>query len=117
MGTWSAGNFQNDAALDFVEDVLKTATTEVEAFSASPRGGIEDLDVVLAGMAIHLALHEHCNASAPNLDLALNLREKVLRIYDEQIDSLKPKDDHKAQRRAIIEDTLRKYETTAREGG
>src|SRR5262249_40664779 len=117
MGTWGPSNFENDAALDLVEDVLKGATTEVEAFCASGRAGVEDLDAILAAVAVHLALHGQCNASAPTLELVATLREKVLRIYDEEIDSLNPQDDYKVQRRATIEDTLRRYEAAAREGG
>jgi hypothetical protein len=115
MGTWGPGNFQNDAALDFVGRVLRSVTTKVEAFHASDRVDIDDLDVVLAGLAIHLALHENCNAIVPSLEFVLSLRDKILRIYDEQIDSLSPQGDHKAERRAAIEDTLRRYETAARQ--
>ena len=115
MGTWGSGNFENDAALGLVEDVLKSATSEVEAFCASDRVGIEDLEEIVAGVAIHLALHEHCHATAPKLNLVLGLREKILRIYDEQVDSLDPQDDYKAQRRATIADTLRRYEAAARQ--
>src|SRR5262245_26265019 len=115
MGTWGPGNFENDAALDMVEEVRAAATAEVEAFCGSDQVGIEDLDDILAGVAIHLALHEHCNASPPDLDVALNLREKALRIYDEQIDSLEPQGDYKAVRRATIAETLVRYEQAARE--
>jgi hypothetical protein len=117
MGTWGPGNFENDAALDMVEDVLKAATTEVEGFCASKSASVEGLDEVLAGVAIHLALHEHCSASAPDLTVATKLLEKALRIYDEGIDSLKPKGDFKAQRRAAIVATLGRYEKAARDSG
>ena len=70
MGTWGDGNFSNDAALDFLADVLKTATAEIKGFCASAGTGIEDLDVVMAGVAIHLALLAPCNASPPDVALA-----------------------------------------------
>ena len=113
MGTWGPGNFENDAALDMVQEVLGVAKTEIEAFCASGRVGVEDLEEILAAMAVHLALHEHCNASAPNPDLARTLREKVLRIYDAEIDSLKPDEDYKAERRAAIVETVTRYEEAA----
>jgi hypothetical protein len=115
MGTWGPGNFENDAALDMVEEVLAVATTEIEAFCSSDRVGIEDLDDILAGVAVHLVLYKHCNASAPDLDLAASLRKKALRIFDEQIDSLDPQDDFKEQRRAAIAETLDSYEKAARD--
>lgn len=115
MGTWGPENFENDSALDMVEEVLAVARTEIDAFCSSASAGIEDLDDIVAGVAIHLALHRHCNASAPDRDLAARLREKVLRIFDEQIDSLAPKDDFKVQRRAVIAETLDGYEKAARD--
>lgn len=117
MGAWGSGNFENDAALDMVEGVLAVAMTEIEAFCSSDRVGVEDIDDIMAGVAIHLALHEHCSASAPDSDLARTLREKVLRIYDEQIDSLAPGADYKAERRARLVETLSRYEEAAGEDG
>ena len=109
MGTWGPGNFENDSALDMVGDVLEVATTEIAAFRASDRVGIEDLDLVVACIAIHLALHEHCGASAPDADVARAVHEKVLRIFDDKIDLLKPKPEHKAARRAVLGETLDAY--------
>jgi hypothetical protein len=113
MGTWGPGNFENDAAVDMVEEVLKVATAEIEAFCASDRVGIEDLQDVAACVSIQLVLHEHCNGSAPKIEFARALREKILRIYDEQIGSLRPDADYKAKRRAILVQTLNSYETSA----
>jgi hypothetical protein len=36
-GTWGPCNFQNDDALDMVEEMLRVAMTEIEAFCASDR--------------------------------------------------------------------------------
>ena len=66
MGTWGEGIFDNDAALDAVDHVLKAATDEIEAFCLSDRCGVEDLEAVMACVAIHLTLHEHCQSSAPD---------------------------------------------------
>lgn len=109
MGTWGPGIFENDSALDMVGGVLDVAVVEIEAFRASDRVGIEDLDQVVACIAIHLALHEHCGASPPEADVARAVHEKVLRIFDDDIDRLKPKPEHKAARRAVLERTLDAY--------
>src|SRR5262245_42248478 len=102
MGAWGAGNFENDAYLDTVEHVLEAAISEIAAFSGSERCGIEDLDAVMACVAIHLMLHEHCSASAPDASLAKVLHAKVLNLYDERIDSLQPDPGYKVARRGIV---------------
>jgi hypothetical protein len=82
MGTWGPGNFENDSALDMVGDVLDAAMTEIAAFRASDRVAIEDLDQVVACIAIHLALLDRCGADRPDADAARAVREKVLRLFD-----------------------------------
>ena len=109
MGTWGPGNFENDSALDMVGGVLDAATAEIAAFRTSDRVGIEDLDQVVACIAIHLALHDHCRASAPDADMARAVHEKVLRLFDEKIDLLEPKPGYKAARRAVLVETLDAY--------
>ena len=109
MGTWGPGNFQNDSALDVVDGVLDVAKSEIEAFRASDRVGVEDLDQVVACIAIHLTLHAGCSASRPDADVARAVRDKVLRIFDDKIDLLKPKPEYKAARRAVLVETLDAY--------
>jgi len=116
MGAWGAGNFENDAALDAVEHVLEAAISEVAAFSESERCGVEDLEAVMAYVAIHLTLHEHCSASAPDASLAEALHTKVLNLYDERIDSLQPEAGYRVARRGILLDTLQKYRQAAGTG-
>jgi len=113
MGAWAAGNFDNDAALDMVEAVLDVARQEIIAFSESSRVQVEDIDSIAACVAIHLALRAQCRAGRPDADLAANLRTKMLRIYDEQIDELEPAPEYRVARRAVLEQTLLAYEQAA----
>lgn len=115
MGTFGAGNFENDAALDLVSEVLAVATTEIEAFCDSDDVGIEDLEQIMAAVAIHLVLGEHCAAGAPEVDFAVRLRDKVLAIFDEEISDLDPSGEFAAERRAVLVDTFARYEAAARE--
>lgn len=115
MGTWGEGIFENDAALDAVEHVLETATNEIEAFCLSDRCGIEDIEAVMACVAVHLALHERCDASAPDLKVAIAMRKRVLAVYDEQIDSLDPDADYREARRRTLVETLDRYERAAQQ--
>ena len=114
MGTFGAGNFDNDAALDLVSSVLEVATTEIEAFCDSDDVGVEDLEAIMAAVAIHLVLDEHCRAGAPKVEFALRLRDKALAIFDEEIAELDPSGEFAAERRAVLVDTFAKYEAAAR---
>jgi hypothetical protein len=115
MGTWGPGIFQSDAALDTVSSVLDGTTRAISAFLESDPPDVEDLDIVIAAVAIHIALHDHCHARPPDEHvLTVILKDKVLRTYDEQIDGLAPTQDFKRQRRAEIEAILDRYEQIAR---
>ena len=75
MGSWGWENFGNDAALDMVDEVLKVARTEIQSFCEPDSDSqVEDLDTIMACVAIHLVLHEHCNAVPPTAKLASAVR-------------------------------------------
>ena len=115
MGVWGPGNFDNDVALDLVGDMVQLATTEIDAFCASKRCVVEDLDTIMACVGAHLALFQQCKASRPDPTVAATLRQKVIRLYDEGIDSLSPQGDYKAARRKVLVATLSGYEDAARQ--
>ena len=114
MGAWGTDNFENDTALDVVASVRDKATSDIIEFCATDHPQVEDLDMVLAEVAIHIALCQHCRAPAPDHTLAVILRDKVLKTYDQQIDGLSPSPDYKRQRRVTIVETLDRYEQLAR---
>lgn len=97
-----------------VETALGVATGEIEAFCASDRVGIGDLEAIMACVSIHLALTEHCSAHAPEADAARSLRAQVLGIFDAEIDALSPQGDYKPERRAIMVATLDRYVAASR---
>ena len=109
MGAWGSNIFENDAALDMVDDALRVATVEIEAFCAADQPELEELEAILACVAIHLTLHEHCNARAPDRTLAEALRDKMRRTFEERIDLLAPKEDYKTARHAVLVQTLDRY--------
>ena len=109
MGSWGPGLFENDAALDLVGDVLEVAESEIKAFCTAEDPDVEGFQEILAAVAIHLVLCEKCEATAPELELSQRLREKVLSLYDQQIDELQPNEDYKRARRAVIAEALNRY--------
>jgi hypothetical protein len=70
---------------------------------------VEDVDLVMAAVAIRLALVRSCHASPPKRTEIEKLRRSVLKIYDEQIDGLSPKPDYKKGRRSVIDRTFRDF--------
>lgn len=100
MGAWDAGNFDNDTAMDFVHDIVSEIQKELKAPEC-----VEDVDLVMAGVAMLSALVSECSAYADR-DALVTLRQSILSIYDEEIDGLQPTPEYKLQRRVAIEDTF-----------
>ncbi|HVT79286.1 MAG TPA: DUF4259 domain-containing protein [Phycisphaerae bacterium] len=101
MGTWAEGNFDNDTALDLVGDIAQSATDEM-----TPPDAVEDVDLVMAAVAIRKVLVEHCNAPRPEPSQLKKLKAQVLAIYDEEIDGLEPEPQYKIARRKVIAQTF-----------
>jgi hypothetical protein len=101
MGTWAEGNFDNDAALDLLADISATVSQEM-----SPPEHVEDVDLVMAAVAVRRILIERCHASRPERDEIEQLKNAVLSVYDAQIDGLAPDQDFKVKRRRVIEATF-----------
>ncbi len=108
MGTWNAGNFDNDAALDYVGDLIDQLT---DAINSCFEEGNADLDeggegeLMPSVFIIHL-LSEHCGAAPPKPDVIASWRDRYVAIYDRQIDELDPDPDYKVDRRKTIADTF-----------
>jgi hypothetical protein len=104
MGAWADGNFDNDSALDFVADIANDVAREM-----APPGGVEDIDLVMAAVAVCKTLVEHCHAPHPDRAKIESLKAEVLSMFDEQIDELEPKPDYKVGRRAAIVATFDEF--------
>lgn len=104
MGAWGEGNFQNDAALDTVASIADVVDKELV-----PPAEVEDVDLVMAAVAIRKALVEHCHATPPERPALEALKAVVLAVYDEQIDGLKPKPGYKENRRRTIVETFDQF--------
>lgn len=109
MGVWAEGNFQNDEALDFVSDIADEVSNHM-----TPPAGFEELDRLMAAVAVLKALVENCRATCPTrADLAA-LKQQALRVYDAEIDEYEPKPDFKSGRRRVIEQTFDDFIALAR---
>ncbi len=118
MGTWGAGNFDNDGALDYAGSVIDKFTARIEeCFSGED---LADLDedgetVLMPSVEMICVISERCGAAPPRADVVAGWRERYLRIYDEQIDSLEPADGYTDERRKVIEETFTRLERLALE--
>lgn len=113
MGSMGPGIFENDAALDILDDVLEIPLGEIEGFLESDEGRVEHIDAIAASVAIHIALVRGCDAAPPSVQTATRLRDKVLRVFDERFDSLRPKPGHKRARRVELVKLLARYRRIA----
>jgi predicted RNase H-like nuclease (RuvC/YqgF family) len=108
MGTWGAGNFESDGALDFLSDLMTRLTNTIntcfnDGKADLDEGGEEEL---MPSVAIIKLLAEKCRATPPETDVVESWRKRYLQIYDEQIDDLRPNLEYKTERRKIIDTTF-----------
>jgi hypothetical protein len=101
MGTWGSGNFAGDAALDFVESIAAEVDKELV-----PPEDFGDIEIIMAAVATRIVLIDHCNASRPDRGEVETLRDRVLEVYDEEIEGLDPDPEYLIERRRVIEQTF-----------
>jgi Domain of unknown function (DUF4259) len=111
VGTWGTGTFENDAALDFLDEELDRHVRAIEAILADSQRFQLDEDTegeLMPRVAILALLLEHCGGAldpAHEPDVGA-WKARYLAMYDDQIDGLAPTGDYKLQRRAVIADTF-----------
>jgi hypothetical protein len=117
MGTWGAGNFQDDGALDYVGGVIDSFVARVEEILADEERSLldEEGEAVLVP-SVHLisVIVEASGAAPPKPAQVQKWRKKYLNIFDEEIGDLEPDGGFEAERRQVIEDTFAKLEQQAR---
>jgi hypothetical protein len=113
LGTWGEGNFENDDALDFIQEEVHRHVAAIEAifaddwrFQLDTTGDAEG--ELMPRVAILALLLEHCGAVfSPDTEPDVGAwKARYLEMYDDQIDGLEPGGDYKQQRRAVIADTF-----------
>ena len=104
MGSWGHGNFQNDAALDYVEGIAEKLRSDLLAPTE-----IEDLLMLMGQVDMLRVLVEHCNARPPEEAELIALRDACLAIFDEEKEDFYSTPEEAAQRRGIIAKTFRQF--------
>jgi len=117
MGMWGSGNFENDAAADYRDDLVKSMiATMTEILDDEDRAALDEEGegVVMPTVEIIAVLCEQCRADPPDVDTVNDWRDRYVQIFDDQIDGLAPRDDFKAERRAVIVRTFERLLRSAR---
>ncbi|QDU73790.1 hypothetical protein Pan97_07900 [Bremerella volcania] len=104
MGSWGFGNFQNDAALDYVEGIADQVRSQL----VHP-DEIEDLLMLMAQVDMLRVLVEHCNARPPEEAELIALRDACLEIFDEEKEEFYSTPEDAAERRDIIAKTFCRF--------
>jgi hypothetical protein len=112
MGTWGEGVFDNDAACDFRSDIKEMEPEEAkQELLREIRGfgddyDVEDIDLLLAGVAMLTERLAAGGEKASKLLDAAKLKKQCLKIFDRDFDQLQPAEGHKEGRRKVIVDTF-----------
>jgi GT2 family glycosyltransferase len=114
LGTWGAGNFDNDSAVDYIVRLADDLETKIDEILAD-----EDLSaldeygegVLMPSIVLISLLYDHCHAPTPDLEKVQSWKQKYLAIFDDQIEGAKP--EYAEKRRLTIVETFAKLETQA----
>ena len=106
MGTWAHGNFDNDTALDWLDDITGQLLDEIAEAMDSPQSlEADELDADLVPCRIELlcAMAEKgMPPHWPDVQVLAQWKQIYLQAWDASIDELEPSPDYKRERRATL---------------
>jgi len=109
MGTWDTGNFDNDGARDFLDELIERLSETVGEILADDQRAALDEDgeaVVMPTIDLLAVLCDRYGSTAPAAATIVAWRERYPQIFDDQIDDLAPAAGFKDERRAVIVHTF-----------
>jgi hypothetical protein len=109
MGTWGAGNFDSDYALDFLDAEVRRHVEAIEGIFADDELFQLDEDaeaVLIPNVFILGLLCEHCRAHLPATIDVGSWKARYLAMFDREIDGLEPAPGFKDERRFVIAATF-----------
>jgi hypothetical protein len=117
MGTWGGGNFDNDGALDFVQELVHQLATGIDACFGEDRAALDEdgEGTLVPSVAILTLLAKHCGAAVPQVEFVEGWKTRYLAVFDDEIEGLAPSGDFAVQRRAVIEQTFNELLEIAKE--
>jgi hypothetical protein len=122
MGTWGAGNFENDDAAEYLIGLCKPLVEQIRSTVALPRllqPDEPDSDIMMANVEILAVLGSNIGKTKDNAIGRLifpfplpaseeveRWKHKYLEVWDGYIDQLGPSVDYKQRRRRVLVDTF-----------
>ena len=106
MGTWGYGNFDSDAACNLRDEELRRLWADIQSSFESGAFRVEDLDILMAALAMYTAILKHCGGEPPEPQAVRAWLDQVLRVFDEKIEGLDPTGPFRQPRREIIRQTF-----------
>ena len=106
MGVWAHGNFDNDTALDWLDDITGQLLDEIAEVMESPElleADELDADLVPCRIELLCAMAEKGMPPRwPDVQLLAQWKQIYLQAWDASIDELEPAPDYKRDRRATL---------------
>jgi hypothetical protein len=109
MGVWGAGNFANDAALDYTHELVDELAEQVEETIASEHGMEPDEPSsarMMASIELMWVVGWHVGISMMEAATVEWWKDEYLAVWDRYIDGLQPKPGFKEERRKVIVETF-----------
>lgn len=110
MGTWSHGNFDNDTALDWLDDITGQLLEEIAEAVASPpslQADEPDSDLVPCRIELLCLMAENgMEPHWPESETLAQWKQTYLAAWDASIDDLEPDADYRHDRRLTLEATF-----------
>jgi hypothetical protein len=104
MGTWGAGNFADDRALDWLGEFVDGLVGLIEEGMADPEAGSSHpLGAQLEALAV---LCEQLNAVPPEPTRVARWRAKYVRTWEDDLRTWEADPQYAADRRKVIETTF-----------
>src|ERR1043166_9009468 len=94
LGTWGAGNFDNDRALDYAGEVEEELVSRIEEILADEERCALDEEgegVLMPTVEMLSVLHEHCRLGLPERETIQRWKAQYLSVFDEHIDGFDSK--------------------------
>lgn len=117
MGVWGAGNFDSDAALDYLAaqlvDPLVQKMRSVIEHPARAEGDERSSAEIVVAVEVLCLLCEQCNAAPPKPEEVEKAETAYLASWDGYIDRLQPDPEYKRERRQTIASTFRRLHALA----
>jgi hypothetical protein len=109
MGVWGAGNFANDAALDYAHELVDAMVQQIAEAIASEHGMEPDEDsstMMVCNVELMCVIGRHVGISMVKAAAVESWKEAYLKVWDGYIDRLKPVPGFKEERHGVIVETF-----------